>query len=676
MAEEWKRANPRARNDRRARELMDLMQSGIFGIDSDPTACRIAAFSLYLAYLDQLSPRDIQALQAKGRVLPSLIADPAATCIKPQGGTIWCGDFFATDCSCPCDVDLVVGNPPWGSIAGEGTLAAIWLAQNGLSVPDGQIAAAFIWKAPRHISSNGRVCLVLPHGILFNHSDAALDFQRSFIQTHSVERVLNLTDFQSFLFSKARHPALVIAYRAQKPAPEHCITYWAPKADWKALKVEIITISENDRSRFPQRAVVDDLHSPDAPQIWKRMSWATPRDRRLLDRLSDYPRLRDRVRQAREADFDKTWLIAEGFQPLGPNDDPERAKVLSLPSDLFIPANSPHLDLFLLPEDCIRLDTPEVKVRARSNKRTEIFHSPHVIVAKGFGRIAFADFPVSFQHALRGITGPAADRDLLIFLTAYLQSAVAQYFQFHTSSNWGVSRNEVHVEELLRLPFPLPNGAEDSSGFRSSIVAKVVQIVELAAQQAANSVLGREEVKRQVHAHVEELMYDYFDVIPSEQILIRDTVEMLAGSFRPGTRRQVIPAIAPTTVDARRMYVERLCETLNGWSRHGAAQVRGASTVSEDMGLGLVTLEKAPAPASLPGSPADLDLLVVLDKVRDAAMMRTNSFELTRGIKVFDGPRLYIVKPLEYRFWSGTAALNDADDIAGSILLQSEARLH
>jgi type I restriction-modification system DNA methylase subunit len=64
MAEEWKRANPRARNDRRARELMDLMQSGIFGIDSDPTACRIAAFSLYLAYLDQLSPRDIQALQA------------------------------------------------------------------------------------------------------------------------------------------------------------------------------------------------------------------------------------------------------------------------------------------------------------------------------------------------------------------------------------------------------------------------------------------------------------------------------------------------------------------------------------------------------------------------------------------------------------------------------------
>jgi hypothetical protein len=291
-------------------------------------------------------------------------------------------------------------------------------------------------------------------------------------------------------------------------------------------------------------------------------------------------------------------------------------------------------------------------------------------VAKGFGRIAFADFPVSFQHALRGITGPAADRDLLIFLTAYLQSAVAQYFQFHTSSNWGVSRNEVHVEELLRLPFPLPNGAEDSSGFRSSIVAKVVQIVEL------DSVLGREEVKRQVHAHVEELMYDYFDVIPSEQILIRDTVEMLAGSFRPGTRRQVIPAIAPTTVDARRMYVERLCETLNGWSRHGAAQVRGASTVSEDMGLGLVTLEKAQAPASLPGSPADLDLLVVLDKVRDAAMMRTNSFELTRGIKVFDGPRLYIVKPLEYRFWSGTAALNDADDIAGSILLQSEARLH
>lgn len=46
-----------------------------------------------------------------------------------------------------------------------------------------------------------------------------------------------------------------------------------------------------------------------------------------------------------------------------------------------------------------------------------------------------------------------------------------------------------------------------------------------------------------------------------------------------------------------------------------------------------------------------------------------NTFELARGVKVFDGDRLYIVKPLSRRYWTETAALNDADEIAGSILM-------
>jgi len=42
-----------------------------------------------------------------------------------------------------------------------------------------------------------------------------------------------------------------------------------------------------------------------------------------------------------------------------------------------------------------------------------------------------------------------------------------------------------------------------------------------------------------------------------------------------------------------------------------------------------------------------------------------------RGLKVFEGSLLYITKPLGQRFWSRTAALNDADDIAGTILMRS-----
>ena len=70
----------------------------------------------------------------------------------------------------------------------------------------------------------------------------------------------------------------------------------------------------------------------------------------------------------------------------------------------------------------------------------------------------------------------------------------------------------------------------------------------------------------------------------------------------------------------------------------------------------------------------DGDLLASLDRLRSLASRRLNTFELVRGIKVFEQDRLYIVKPIGQRFWTETAALNDADEIAGSILMQDSPR--
>jgi hypothetical protein len=40
-------------------------------------------------------------------------------------------------------------------------------------------------------------------------------------------------------------------------------------------------------------------------------------------------------------------------------------------------------------------------------------------------------------------------------------------------------------------------------------------------------------------------------------------------------------------------------------------------------------------------------------------------------LKVFDHNLLYITEPLGLRFWMNTAALNDADEIAATILMQT-----
>jgi hypothetical protein len=669
IAEEWKHANPNARNDRRARELMQVLQESLFGIDINPTACRITAFSLYLAYLDQLSPRDIQELQAKGRALPHLVGTGPARKAVPN---IQCVDFFSSELKLRVAPSMVVGNPPWGSIATPDTPAGRWCAEHKKSLPDNQIAGAFVWKAASIINDGGRICFVLPHGALFNHGDKAVEFQKAWLTQNTVEKVLNLADFRWFLFEKAVHPAIIVRYSATPPKnPRHQIEYLAPKVDWFATQAEIISVSSIDRSRVYLSDLVKDLDGPDAPQTWKQRFWATPRDLRLLDRLSLYPRLRDHVRGPREGG-DKPWVMAEGFQPLGPSDDPEQAKLIQLPSKFFIDATSPAIDLFLLPEDCRVLRGVNVTVRNRSNKSTDVFHAPHVLITKGFQRIAFCDFPVSFRHALRGIHGPEKHRMLLMFLAAYLRSRLAKYFMFHTSSSWGMYRPEGHVEEVLRLPMPLPGEASDSSRHKE-IIERVAGILDTHSRRAHENFIVRANSVREATDEIEPLIEDYFDIQSTERVLLSDTLNIVIPSIQPTQARMPVPTVEHSTEAQRAIYMRRLCETLNSWSKGTDYVVKGRTTASDRLGIGLTVLQKVARSEALPTELSiDPSLLQTLDRLRKIASPRTGTLTPTRGIMVFDQNRLYLLRLIGQRYWTETAALNDADEIAGTILMHTE----
>ena len=131
LAWEWTQSDPQAPNDRRAEALLGLLRESVYGVEKSRVACRIAAFSLYLAYLDQLSPRDIQGLQRNGPALPRLVDEPGRGAPGPgeRLGNIVCADFFAVDSRPYGNFDFVVGNPPWGRVGkkrARGTMVCGW----------------------------------------------------------------------------------------------------------------------------------------------------------------------------------------------------------------------------------------------------------------------------------------------------------------------------------------------------------------------------------------------------------------------------------------------------------------------------------------------------------------------------------------------------------------------
>jgi hypothetical protein len=110
---------------------------------------------------------------------------------------------------------------------------------------------------------------------------------------------------------------------------------------------------------------------------------------------------------------------------------------------------------------------------------------------------------------------------------------------------------------------------------------------------------------------------------------------------------------------------------LNSWAKN-EYRVHGEVTADTSLGVGMVVLEKTrrdERPTHLNG--ATNEILKAIDNLQHTAAKGHGTFELVRGVKVFHNNLLYITKPLGQRFWTDTAALNDADEIAATILTRS-----
>jgi hypothetical protein len=97
FAEQWCRANSTSRKQTKAQALLTILQEQIRGVDINLGACRIAAFSLYLALFEKLQPIDVDEFKEKVRhdnFLPPLLWDKDSDAYKPTLPVIIHGNFL------------------------------------------------------------------------------------------------------------------------------------------------------------------------------------------------------------------------------------------------------------------------------------------------------------------------------------------------------------------------------------------------------------------------------------------------------------------------------------------------------------------------------------------------------------------------------------------------------
>jgi hypothetical protein len=655
MAQSLRREeNPAGISDRKFIRRLSSVLGQLYGVDISPTACHITCFSLYLALLEQLQPTDIEELcsyNTNRRALRPLLVGN-----KKGFETIYHGDFL--DEAIPftgMNFDLVIGNPPWVSRSKLSDAFEGWCKRNRqLPVPLKQIAHGFMWETPKYLGQQGIGCLLLPAAVLLNSSTN--EFQAKWLNECGVDRVVNFSDLRRVLFSSAIHPCVVVRFRARGGTENGEVLYEVPKIDRRSQTGGSVFVREEDTSKIRLREILTKAKEGRAPLIWKSHSWGTWRDRRLLMRLLDFPVL-GKVRKQ------NNWITGQGIQ-VGGGD----------PNNGWWNESTPYLDVRAVSDLCIcdsalmttrQAQIPMIVHRPRD---PSLFRGPKVLFSKGSRKVIYTSELVLFRDTFTAITGKREDESVLQFLNAVLGSDLAYYFLFHTNANLGIYRPQVYPEDFMLIPFFLPKDAIDPKK-AEEIVKKAAQAIRDFGETLKREVcFDRSEEEEKVrHNVLEPLVREYYDIDEYEAMLIEDTMTLAIPSSTPGQSKEDLPTLRiPNDADCQ-AYRKTLCEMMNHFGKGSRLKVHGNVLMGDPYSVVQLSLGDT-AVKRVEFEKAEAGLTAAMKKMGSLLEEKDGQFVFCKNLKVFDGSDLYLLKPMQMRFWSRTAALNDADEIAGAIL--------
>ncbi len=623
----------------------------IFGIDIQPEAIKVAAFSLYLAMLNRLDPKTLW-LKKK---FPYLICDSKNLSPEKQGSNLFVQSSLDPGAFEQVEFDLVVGNPPFGR-GGLDKKVSTYLTVRDFPQ---ETVIAFLSRAI-DLCPKGKIALVFAAKILFNKDRTYENFRRFLFEETYVEEVYNFAALRRLpkdeggnFFATASSPVGALFYSKTPPSqPSNKVLYCCPKSAVKYRLIDGLAIDPTD-IRYLPRTECQKLDSI----IWKTAMWGTERDFHFIQR-----QLKKTSNSGIGKWLEKNgWLdnIGGGFQTSFPKEYID-SDIKKLP---FITAKKVERYHSLLENTVLIEDTEFFRL---GNKIA--YRKPHILIKEGQSDKRFCasyiDFDCSFRKTVYGLHIPNGELQLKL-LTAFLNSKLSVYLLFLTTANWGVERELVNSNEVLNLPnlfLSLPENAQ------AHIVGLVDEIIALKKTQLVQP-HQIESLERQI----DEAFYQALGYTENERILIED---LIANNLDVFQEKQKSKAYTPSNLDEDQKHASLLCKTLNEFLKLGSQNTCWATTyeTSRHVPLKVVALhfnsEKI-AGTVANGQTAGLhETLKIIEA--NTYQKYSESLYFRKFVRYFTGDRVYIIKPNQKCFWSRAQALNDADEIIAEVLAMQQ----
>ncbi len=541
----------------RPNELRKILREQIAGIDINPEAVRVAAFSLYLALLHYHEPRDI--LQHK---LPNLTYDKAREETDPNQhfDVLVASDAFHVEDTIvheevrsrfgPASADIVVGNPPWGDPKSQDPLvvagkrgAMAWCKKQKRAVGDRELSQAFIHRTLDILRDGGKAGLLVSTGVFFKRHENSRKFRQQWLEAVALEHVVNFAAVRDTFFSGPSHkegsiaPFASVIFEKKRAARNQRFPYWSAKKTAFIERVQVIILSRSDVRIVRQDKMLTD------DELWKVYWWGSHRDEALVQTL----RLNSTLRDVVGPDTKEQNLIGEGFS---------EAKKEKEPSDWLLQYKELPTKHFASygPIDESAYVRPPVEVKRKSDR--SLYEGVRLLIKRGIsqennanGRIVarIATDPFCFRNSIHGVRLLAHTSDHADILLGILWSSLSRYYLFMTSGSWGMWHHEIHQEGIESIPVRIPTDARlrsrigDAVSALSSTDSEKFGLLHPAghSKQMVDDAISRSE------AELDAAVFELFELDDAERDLVSDLCTVGLDLFYRGMESFALDPVVP-----------------------------------------------------------------------------------------------------------------------------------
>ncbi|MFY1048132.1 HsdM family class I SAM-dependent methyltransferase [Chryseobacterium sp. GP-SGM7] len=610
--------------------LVDILKSNIFGIELDSKSIKVAAFSLYLALLDNLDPKT--GWWNKTIQFPYLINDLEDASLKEQGYNLFKRDTISdlSDIEELQNFDLIVGNPPFGTKNLLPTITAYCKKENFAQ----EMVLPFLHKATI-LAPKGKIALIFNTKVLTNTGGTYQKFRKWLLNENYVEKVYNFSILRKApkfsggqLFGSAVGPISIVFYQKDPPKnPIDTITYYAPKTYIKNDVLEGIVIDSSDEKHLPRIECVKQ-----DSKIWKIAMWGSYFDFELIENL-------EKKHSTISAFFKENQIgYGVGLELSEPNNK------FNTSIKTIAHHNSNTISKYLSPiENSIRIENDYF----RRLGNLKAYNKPHILLNEGVQKnnitSSYLDYDSSFYKGIVGIYSKTEDVKTLKIISLFLNSLFTKYYAFLSTSSWGIERDVVKHRELFNIPFII-------NDLNNDIIEKLL----LAFDEYSKIIFENE--KDDFETEINELIFENLTV--KEQIIIQDTLDYSLNLFEKQAKSDAVKPILG--IDR---YSNRITNELNEWLDDVDLKVSATHyKIDKSCPLYMVKLSFGSEQKETIQSKENIKKeLKILDK--KIWNEEAKNLYFRKKINYFDGNDVFIIKPNQRRFWNDTTAMEDSKSL-------------